>query len=281
MADELVIRTATLEDMPILIDWAAKEGWKPGIYDAELNFLADPTGYSVAALQGEVVGCVGHLRYGNVFGYICFFIVKPEHRGKGFGRRLFERALVATAACPVVMLDGVPAQWDYYTKRGFLRAYNLSRFKCNGLGFDAPPPEESIVPLADVPFDVVCAYDQRHFLASRPEFLRAWISQPESLALGVLRGGRLCAMGVRRRLPDGFKVAPLFADTPADAAALLRRLRTVPPTAHVYIDAPEASPEAMALVAGMEREFTAGRMFRGPPLPLPAGLYAVTSFEVG
>ena len=53
------------------------------------------------------------------------------------------------------------------------------------------------------------------FSAFRPNFLTAWIAQPNALALGYLEQGNLQGYGVVRRCRDGCKIGPLFADNGA------------------------------------------------------------------
>jgi hypothetical protein len=64
---------------------AASEGWNPGLHDAKCFYYVDPHGFLVGLLNGEPVGCISAVSYEGVFGFIGFYIVVPEHRGKGFG----------------------------------------------------------------------------------------------------------------------------------------------------------------------------------------------------
>lgn len=42
------IRLATRAELDTIIDWAAREGWNPGIDDGNAFWAADPEGYWVA-----------------------------------------------------------------------------------------------------------------------------------------------------------------------------------------------------------------------------------------
>lgn len=44
-ANNLTIRPAARRDLEMVLDWAAAEGWNPGIRDAVPFFAADPNGY--------------------------------------------------------------------------------------------------------------------------------------------------------------------------------------------------------------------------------------------
>ena len=55
---ELAIRTMRREEVAFAIDLAAREGWNPGLHDAECFFSADPGGFLIGELDGEPVGCI-------------------------------------------------------------------------------------------------------------------------------------------------------------------------------------------------------------------------------
>jgi hypothetical protein len=75
-----------------------------------------------------------------------------------------------------------------------------------------------------VSFAQLAAYDRRHFFAPRETFLRRWIGQAESVALGFVDSGRLKGYGVLRKCRVGYKIGPLFADEPEIAEALFGAL---------------------------------------------------------
>ena len=118
-----------------------------------------------------------------------------------------------------------------------------------------------------------------------PAFLRCWIAQRESTALGILRGSTLAGYGVVRRCRDGYKIGPLFADDSALAESLFDALQAyVPRGAKLYLDVPEPNAAALALAEkhGMAVAFETARMYtrQAPELPLRR-IFGVTSFELG
>jgi hypothetical protein len=122
------------------------------------------------------------------------------------------------------------------------------------------------------------------FPAWRPTFLRAWISQPDALALGYQRDGKLGGYGVVRRCGEGCKVGPLFADDALVAEALYAHLAGFAAGGPLYLDAPENNPAAMALVQrhGMTEVFGCARMYLGPaPDIAHERVFGVTTFELG
>src|SRR5690606_9900185 len=105
----LQIRALTRDEMSLPIEWAALEGWNPGLHDADCFYAADPDGFLVGELDGEPVGCISAVKYGSEFGFIGLYIVRPEFRGRGFGMQLW-RAAMERLAGRNVGLDGVVAQ---------------------------------------------------------------------------------------------------------------------------------------------------------------------------
>jgi hypothetical protein len=78
--------------------------------------------------------------------------------------------------------------------------------------------------------------------------LEAWIAQPDSHAMGLLRDGTLVASGVIRPCRVGYKIGPLYADD----AGLAEQLFEAPQCpaqadAPLYLDVPECNTEAAAL----------------------------------
>jgi hypothetical protein len=62
----------TRDEVNIAIDWAAKEGWNPGIDDAECFFRTDPEGFLIGQLNGEPVAAISAVTYGRSFFFSVF-----------------------------------------------------------------------------------------------------------------------------------------------------------------------------------------------------------------
>ncbi|MFD9161450.1 GNAT family N-acetyltransferase, partial [Streptomyces sp. NPDC059558] len=140
-----------------------------------------------------------------------------------------------------------------------------------------PPPPT-------LPFGLLAAYDRRFFPAARDAFLSAWTALPGRTALAAVRNGRIEGLGVIRPSSAAHRIGPLYATTPAIAAALLRRLARHAPDGTVSVDAPDANPEAAALFErlGMAPAFETARMYTGPtPALALTELFGVTSLELG
>ncbi len=277
------IRTMAREDVGLAIDWAAKEGWNPGIHDATCFHAADEGGFLIAELDEEPVATVSAVRYGDSYGFLGFYIVKPEFRGRGFGFPILKAAMERMSGSNIG-LDGVVEQQRNYMRLGFRMAYNNIRFEGRRTGeiFSCHP---KIVPLNTLPFQQLCDFDNRFFFERRESFLKPWISQPETIALGFVTDDILEGYGVIRPCRVGYKIGPLFAENETVAQELFHALiNEIEIGSTFYLDIPEPNREARRLVRehNMQKVFETARMYTGksPDLPLDR-IFGVTSFELG
>jgi len=276
------IRGMTRNEVDTAIEWAAVEGWNPGLHDATCFFATDPDGFLAGLLDDELVATICVVKYGTSLGFLGLYIVKPSCRGRGYGLGLWN-AGIARLEQRTIGLDGVVAQQDNYRRSGFAFAYRNIRYQ--GTGQAKTSQRREIAPLSSVPFDDLNDYDRSVFLADRSSFLKSWINQPQSTAIGFLRNGRLTGYGVIRAARTGFKIGPLFADDPGCAEALFNGLvARVPDDSGYYLDVPETNPAAVALAERhrMTIVFETARMYTGraPDVPMHR-LFGVTTFELG
>jgi len=290
MSDDLEIRNMTRSEVDELVTWAAHEGWNPGLHDAAVFWATDPEAFIAADLDGEMIGGGAITAYGGAFGFMGFFIVRPEYRGKGYGNGLWharrDRLLARLHAGASIGMDGVFDMQHYYSKGGFVFSHRDLRFRVEVPGRPAGSPDDhtGIVALSDAPFDELLDYDRTCFPASRSTFLKAWISQPDALALGFRRDGKLRGYGLVRRCLDGCKIGPLFADDVEVAETLYTHLSGFAAGGALFLDAPENNPAAMAFARkhGMTEVFGCARMYLGAAPVLAHGhVFGVTTFELG
>jgi hypothetical protein len=75
-------RQATRAELNTAVEWAAAEGWNPGLGDADVFRETDPNGFVCAERDGEVIGTGSIVSYSGAFGFMGFFIVRPDLRGR-------------------------------------------------------------------------------------------------------------------------------------------------------------------------------------------------------
>ncbi|MVO85077.1 GNAT family N-acetyltransferase [Streptomyces sp. p1417] len=283
-AGRLVVSTATPDDWRLVTDWAAQEGWNPGYGDAAAFFAQDPAGFFVGRVDGEPVSAISVVTYDAAYAFLGFYLVRTDVRGHGHGIATW-RAALAHAGDRVVGLDGVPAQQDNYRRSGFERAHGNVRYVGPaGQQGAASGHSGHIRPVAEVDPAAVAAYDSSCCPADRPRFLDAWLKAPGHRALASVTDGRVTGYGVLRPALDGPRVGPLFADTRADAEALLDALAAGTGGTPVAMDVPETNARAVALAEarGMKPTFATARMYTGPVREFAQDkVFGVTTLELG
>ena len=45
--DNFIIGTMNRQEVDLAVEWAPKEGWNPGIHDADCCYTADPNGFLI------------------------------------------------------------------------------------------------------------------------------------------------------------------------------------------------------------------------------------------
>lgn len=276
----LVIRPASRSEFATAIDWAAAEGWNPGLDDLAPFHATDPGGFLMGFDGDEPVSSISVVRYRPDFGFLGFYIVRADRRGMGHGISTW-RAGMARLEDRTVGLDGVVAQQSNYRKSGFVLAGNNLRHT-GTVAVNQAPEGVRRATAKDLP--ALVAYDQRHFPAQRGGFVRDWVVAPRT-ALVTEREGAIAGYGVIRACRKGFKMGPLFADDEGIARNLFVALcASTEGPAEVSLDTPDANPAAIRLAEsfGLAPVFETARMYRGPAPDLPLGsIFGVTTFELG
>lgn len=277
----LRIRPMRPDDISIPVDWAAAEGWNPGLNDTACFATVDPEGFLIGEIGGEPVAIISCVNYDARFSFLGFYIVHKDLRGRGYGLQIWNAA-IAHADSRVVGLDGVVAQQRNYEKSGFVLAHANVRY-----GGTLPAPDRQhagIVALADIPLAQIEASDASVFPAPRPALLRSWVGAPGHTGRALIRDGALAAWGVIRPCRTGYKIGPLVAGDRAAAETILWALLDAIGGGEVFLDVPGVNPQAIALAkdAGLAPVFETARMYTAPIPPLRLDrVFGVTTFELG
>jgi GNAT superfamily N-acetyltransferase len=278
---QLEIRTMTRAELDTAIDWAADAGWNPGLGDADCFHVADPDGYLMGFVDGRPAVCISVIAYGQAYGFLGFYIAHPDFRGQGYGIQIWDAGM-ARFGDRVVGLDGVPDQQHNYRKSGFELAHRNVRY-----GGPIDPGEtvfEGVVDASDMPVERLLAYDRDFFPADRGAFIRCWLTPQSRVAKALVTDGEISGYGVIRQCRDGYKIGPLFADTPAGADTLVRALAREAGGGMIFLDPPEPNAAAIALVEryGLAPSFETARMYKGTAPDLPTHrTFGITTFELG
>lgn len=278
---ELTIHRMNRNEIDMAVDWAAEEGWNPGLYDANCFYTTDPNGFFIAKLGDEPVAVGSAVNYGSDYAFCGFYIVKPEYRGKGIGMKLTE-ARLGYVNSRLTGIDGVTNMLEKYARIGYVTAHYNARYAMTGDHQFAI--DKHVVDISTLPFDDIVAYDRRYFPANRAEFLKAWTTQPESHAVAYVDRKQVLGYGVARKCRDGYKIGPLFAETTLIAEAIFQALVTKSGNGPYFLDIPVPNRHALSLVKkyNMQEVFKTARMYRNgkPDIELDK-VFGITTFELG
>ena len=273
------------EGLKTLVSWAEKEGWNPGPFDAEVFWITDPDGFYGYYLNDELIAGGSIVSYNGEFGFMGFFIVKPEYRSKGIGRQLWlqRRNTLLAKLSPeaAIGMDGVLDMQAFYQKGGFEIAFRDERHEKIGEAFDVDP---NISNIGEHDIENVIAYDTLRFGFARPQFIRPWLFLPDSRSFKYMENDELKGFIIIRKASVGYKVCPLFAENSHVAEELYKAGLNSVIGEPLYIDIPMCNREAVAMLKKYNTQyvFECARMYyRSQPNLNMSKVYGITTFELG
>lgn len=273
------LRRASLADVGMMLDWAAEEGWNPGLDDAAAFYSADPQGFFIAEMAGQPVAAISVVNHSDDFAFLGLYICRPGFRGQGIGLKLWTHAC-AHAGGRTIGLDGVAAQEPNYAKSGFVRTGATIRFE----GVLTPRADARVTPADPKDADALNSLDQTANGFARPAFLLSWLTATQNRLTLVLRSDdRISGFATFRRCREGVKIGPVIAQDTKDALVLARAGIERIPAAKTIIDLPsENAGLREALTAeGFAETFATARMYRGTAPCPTAALQAIATMELG
>lgn len=281
-ASNFQVKTISRSQLDMVIDWAAQEGWNPGLNDIDAYYAADKNGFLIGYLNDEAIASISVIKYSENFAFLGFYIVKPKYRGLGYGYKIWQAGMEHLKGCNIG-LDGILTQKKNYEKSGFQLSHNNLRYQGKGSGKTIQNPR--ITSLNQVTLKQIKKFEKDFFPVLRHRFIEKWIQLNASYGFAILEEGDIKAYGVMRKCRDGYKIAPLYAEEVEQAYDLFEMFRSHANTSeNIYLDIPETNPEAIALVKkyNMTKVFETARMYTGefPKLPIHK-IFGITSFEIG
>jgi GNAT superfamily N-acetyltransferase len=243
--DELAPATlAMLEDLVVASHWNQVEAdWRVFFASGTIYVIRDEHARIVAS--GAVLpmgpsrpGCPAGIT-GRGVAWISMILVLPDHRGRGLGRRVFERCVEhVRAEDRIAMLDATPAGEALYRQFGFHVLWRLTRWRR-----EARPATRPELPPATSDLERVAELDQEALGFSRTALLAALLDRPDSrlvrhpLGFAFVRAGRVA-----------HHIGPMVATDEAAAIALLQDAASRFP-GPLLIDVPDERPLLRAALA--------------------------------
>ena len=273
----LEIRAFQDADLNFITQLARQEDFAPGVGDIAIYANTGNQGVWLAWQNDKPVGCIAAVKYNPDYGFIGLFVVHPDHRGRGVGKRLWEHALTSLADVTCIGLEAAPAMVEFYKREGFRRDSITTRRQHLCLEESSTHPSSrllhrndiTVVPLGNISIDAVQAYDERHEISPRPHFLEQWLNHRAGDVFVAMDATQQCHGYVRIRpclLPigQGWRIGPLMAEEPGIASLLLSnamdRHKGI-----ILIDTPghNRSARTVAGAKGFRRMGATHRMYRG------------------
>lgn len=266
----------TLADLQRALNWAADEGWNPGVEDAMAFYAADPEGFLMGWVDDTPVVAISAIRHSADFGFLGLYICHPDYRGQGYGWQIW-RAAMHLFGKRTVGLDGVVEQQANYAKSGFQPSHITQRY----LGEIEVGP---LVGFGPANLSDVVRIDAQITEIFRPRYMQSWFTNCKTRH--TLTNDENTAFGTIRQCLDGFKIGPLYAPDAKTAESLTKALvsKAGANNAPVSIDAPSHNVPAneMCQKLGLEAVFSTARMYKGMAAPRPhPNEFGIATMELG
>ncbi len=259
------------------------ERWGYTIQDFRRFMRMDPRGTLVAWDGPNRVGVATATSYGKV-AWIGSIIVEPDHRGKGCGKTLVEKALqyCHDEGAETCWLNSYEEVEPFYRRLGFKPAG--ATLHMTGQAEGALHPGVRLVHSGEV--EVVAAFDTPYFGTSRLKVLKELYHDHGN---SFLRSSTedVVAYVVGAPYSGGVEVAPWVChpSKPHRARELLMHLLAQHPGITFELNVPEENEEALRILKpfGFEVAFRTTRMYYGPGTHgiNPQGVFSLGGLEKG
>ena len=321
MNSDLHLRLMAPTDLPFADGLRGLAGWNQKIRHWEELLAWEPQGCFVAEWKGTPVGTVTTTRYGAGLAWIGMLLVHPDHRGRGIGKALLQRALDQLSDVSCVKLDATPLGQPLYEKLGFKAEWGLTRWETAGIAARDPrlandsgnqvPPRHSdaaqtdtssgnsqadasritrhksgtlrSLHRADLPS--IAELDSPAFGSSREKMLKLWAENYRAWLVSVSESNPVNGYGLLRDGSRACYLGPLVATALSDGLLLIKALLGRADARPVFWDIPDENVGAVALAQrlGFTPQRHLLRMFLGAnDRPgIPSHCFAVADPSIG
>ena len=214
-----------------------------------------------------------------------FFIVKPEFRSNGIGRKLWyqrrDTLLSKLNKDASIGMDGVIIMKPFYKKGGFEILFKDERYEKIGIEFKT---HKNISSISDEDIESILTYDKQCFGFSRPQFMKPWLKLPDNKTFKYVENGNFNGFAIVRKANKGFKVCPLFAGNEMIAEELYKACLNLVVGEQLYMDIPVINKGAENIIKKYNATyvFECARMYYGKPPDIDIDkVFGITTFELG
>ena len=178
MKPPLHLRLLTPADISFADSLRALAGWNQTTADWERLLALAPEGCFLAEWARTPAGVITTTAHGGNLAWIGMALVHPEHRRKGVGRALLQRAIdhLRDQGIRCIKLDATPQGQPLYHSLGFVPEWTLTRWERGAIPAQNTTPESrfEVRPCsADELAAAVATLDQFAFGAPRPSLLHS------------------------------------------------------------------------------------------------------------
>jgi predicted N-acetyltransferase YhbS len=239
------ITTLTTEHLIAADELRRLVGWNQTRQDWARLLSLEPDGCFVAIERGEVIGTVTTTTFGQQLAWIGLMLVHPDHRRRGIGTRLMERALefLRGRGIGCVRLDATPAGRPVYEKLGFVPEWSLTRCQGNGAAGQDPSGTRE---LTESDWSEIEKLDSAAFGVSRTRLLRVF-AESSRLALVWPAEGRILGHGMLRPGSHSDYLGPVVCADEDGALCLVAILLKAAGVRSVFWDVPDQNAPAQRL----------------------------------
>jgi GNAT superfamily N-acetyltransferase len=185
---------------------------------------------------GKPEGCIVAFTYPNNTGFVGYFLMNKEFRGRGWGADLFRELLASFKASNTIYvgLDGVEEQVNTYKRRGFETAATIKLATRPSIVEKPKTVElvelvegEQVVDIKGIDPELLARLDLAHTGFYRPAYWsqKGLLSRKDAYGYALLSTAqdepKLAGYVLVRRCQEGHRFGPLYAETYEQARFLL------------------------------------------------------------